>query len=405
MAVIATVFLYSCDEQGNLGKTDEPADPVLSLQNAQGLALTKLDITAEGGDTTLVVLTNNPFTVACEADWITIDPANPEVKEGVETKVNIKVSVAANTLTDARSATINITSGDLKGAVTVNQAGVENTINWTTAWATWEGAESCWYIDLFDEEYMESDMMSGMAAAFIIAMGEDASFEDGLPLGKTTMDGESAYLELAGIVRYEGEDMTEMYFFTEGYIEISLEGDTYTISARGKDENGNELKADYTGAVDVYDAGGEGGGEDEDMDGDPIDITFNSAGAYFDGIYEGYATWSISLSSLPEYDPASLEGTTGMISLVCDTSATFDKGLPTGTFEINNTDETILNTATNIAYMSMDPFAFGGISNGTVTITKDGDNYTIIATGPVGDGTSTYTYTGPIALTDNSIYE
>ncbi len=386
MAAMATVFA-SCDEKVT-------SDPMLSIQDEQGMALTKLDFTAAEGDATFIVVTNASFTASCEDNWVTLTYDASKVQEGVEARVAVNVHVDPYNSKEApRSATINISAGKLSGNVKVNQASVP--VQYAMGTASFNADEITWTISLMADDF-DSDTMSGLMARFIISVDENATFEGGIPAGSFEYLGDSAtYMELAGLVQYENEEMVNMTFFEEGSLTISKDGENYTLAARGTDEDGNEMNIDYTGVLILSESAGGAG----DIYGDPIELTFAIAGGTFDGLAadESCANWSLSMMD-------ATMSTVGMIALRCAPTATFDKGLPTGTFNIDTTEKPALDVATNVIYINSSTGNMGGIPTGTVTITKNTDEtYTIVAEGPVGDGTSRYTFTGAVNLMDGTI--
>lgn len=107
----ATVTVSS----GNLSKTitvtQEAAipDPVLEVTPDKG------SFTAEGGNIQFNITANNPWTATCSESWIQLAPASGS------SSGTITVVASANTVTQARTATVLITSSNLSKAITLTQ--------------------------------------------------------------------------------------------------------------------------------------------------------------------------------------------------------------------------------------------------------------------------------------------
>ena len=93
---------------------EEPApEPTLEV------SLTELAFEAVAGEATFTVTTNQDWTAATEAAWITLDPASGAASTEAAT---VKVTAAENTVTEARTATVTVTAGELTKTISVTQA-------------------------------------------------------------------------------------------------------------------------------------------------------------------------------------------------------------------------------------------------------------------------------------------
>lgn len=96
------------------GEEEEPApEPTLEV------SLTELAFEAAAGEATFTVTTNQDWTAATEAAWITLDPASGAASTEAAT---VKVTAAENTVTEARTATVTVTAGELTKTISVTQA-------------------------------------------------------------------------------------------------------------------------------------------------------------------------------------------------------------------------------------------------------------------------------------------
>lgn len=96
------------------GEEEEPApEPTLEV------SLTELAFDAVAGEATFTVTTNQDWTAATEAAWITLDPASGAASTEAAT---VKVTAAENTVTEVRAATVTVTAGELTKTISVTQA-------------------------------------------------------------------------------------------------------------------------------------------------------------------------------------------------------------------------------------------------------------------------------------------
>ena len=99
------------------GEEEEPApEPTLEV------SLTELAFEAVAGEATFTVTTNQDWTAATEAAWITLDPASGAASTEAAT---VKVTAAENTVTEARTATVTVTAGELTKTIALTQAAAE----------------------------------------------------------------------------------------------------------------------------------------------------------------------------------------------------------------------------------------------------------------------------------------
>ena len=92
-------------------KPEEPAQVTVSVET--------LEATAEAGEYTFNLTANKAWTVTDDAEWVNVDPATGEP---VTEAVTVKVTVAANTVQEARTATIKVTAQDAEKTIVLTQA-------------------------------------------------------------------------------------------------------------------------------------------------------------------------------------------------------------------------------------------------------------------------------------------
>ena len=71
------------------------------------------------GETSFNVTSNQPWVADCDADWVSMDPANGSASNEA---VTVKVSAEDNKTTQTREATVTVKAGDLTKTVKVTQA-------------------------------------------------------------------------------------------------------------------------------------------------------------------------------------------------------------------------------------------------------------------------------------------
>ena len=92
-------------------KPEEPAQVTVSVET--------LEATAGAGEYTFNLTANKAWTVTDDAEWVNVDPATGEP---VTEAVTVKVTVAANTVQEARTATIKVTAQDAEKTIVLTQA-------------------------------------------------------------------------------------------------------------------------------------------------------------------------------------------------------------------------------------------------------------------------------------------
>lgn len=126
----ACAVVLSCEKPET--PQDDPKDPTQEQPETPGeeeeepapeptleVSLTELAFEAAAGEATFTVTTNQDWTAATEAAWITLDPASGAASTEAAT---VKVTAAENTVTEARTATVTVTAGELTKTITVTQA-------------------------------------------------------------------------------------------------------------------------------------------------------------------------------------------------------------------------------------------------------------------------------------------
>ena len=96
---------------------DQPVDEAKLEVSTETVALE-----ATAAEATFEVTSNQNWTATADADWVTLDPASGE---GAAEAVVVKVTAEDNEATEARTATVTVTAGELTKTVALTQAGTE----------------------------------------------------------------------------------------------------------------------------------------------------------------------------------------------------------------------------------------------------------------------------------------
>lgn len=110
----------------------------LELKDSEGGKLSELDAAWNGGEQTITVFTNTPWTVSCTADWVKVNPASSDSKQLEPANQAVKITIDPLSATGdgkARSAELTFTGVDVEdgpSVLKINQAGFTKfTINVT----------------------------------------------------------------------------------------------------------------------------------------------------------------------------------------------------------------------------------------------------------------------------------
>lgn len=108
IGMLAVVASVACNRN-----EDPVVEPKLDVDKAA------VYVAETAGETTFNVTSNQPWVADCDADWVSMDPANGSASNEA---VTVKVSAEDNKTTQTREATVTVKAGDLTKTVKVTQA-------------------------------------------------------------------------------------------------------------------------------------------------------------------------------------------------------------------------------------------------------------------------------------------
>lgn len=174
-------------------KPEEPAQVTVSVET--------LEATAEAGEYTFNLTANKAWTVTDDAEWVNVDPATGEP---VTEAVAVKVTVAANTVQEARTATIKVTAQDAEKTIVLTQAAAEANENGTQ--------EKPWLIKTVDDmAAMRSKALPGTETWFRLENDIDmAAVTNWVPVnyGDPEGEGETATITFNRKIHFDGNNKT-----------------------------------------------------------------------------------------------------------------------------------------------------------------------------------------------------
>ncbi|MCF0173803.1 MAG: BACON domain-containing protein, partial [Bacteroidales bacterium] len=109
-------ILSSCKKE-EVKPTPTPTEDSFTLKSSA-----EVSVVAQASTEYIKFETNHSWTVSADAPWISL---NPEKAEGAEAVQTVVVSIAANEVTEDRTATITFVAGKAGGKVTIKQAAKE----------------------------------------------------------------------------------------------------------------------------------------------------------------------------------------------------------------------------------------------------------------------------------------
>lgn len=99
-------------------KPDAPVEEQTKLE----VAPTAVSVAATAGESSFNVTSNKSWSATADADWVSLEPASGEPSDNA---VAVKVTAEDNEATEARTATVTVTAGELTMTVEVTQAAAE----------------------------------------------------------------------------------------------------------------------------------------------------------------------------------------------------------------------------------------------------------------------------------------
>ena len=174
-------------------KPEEPAEVTVSV--------TTLEATATAGEYTFQLTSNKAWTVTDDAEWVNVDPATGEPTTEA---VTVKVTVAANSVQEPRTATIKVAAQDLEKTVVLTQAAAEANENGTQ--------EKPWLIKTTDDlAAMRSKALPGTETWFRLENDIDmAAVTNWVPVnyGDVEGEGEAAVTTFNRKIHFDGNNKT-----------------------------------------------------------------------------------------------------------------------------------------------------------------------------------------------------
>lgn len=181
-----TLFVLAATVLGAVacGKTitdPEPAPVSLTVSP------TSVSVKAEGGEATVSFKAPEDWSASCSVQWVSLEPASGKAGD-----VTLKIKVAANTVTEAREATVTVTCKDAKATVAVKQEAAEEEVppgpdysgtwtmigtilgdNWSKDVAMTKGSGNTWTASL---EYRAGDLFKfRMNSSWDVNLGLDGN--------------------------------------------------------------------------------------------------------------------------------------------------------------------------------------------------------------------------------------
>ena len=118
--------------------TEDPKDEFVPEFKVSGVKDNTISVGASGKDVTVSVTSNLSWSIDCQSDWVSVDPATYTANEAKTSEtVKVKVSVLENDVEEAREATLTIAAEGVDPvAVTVKQAAKEHVYKTITVFDT-----------------------------------------------------------------------------------------------------------------------------------------------------------------------------------------------------------------------------------------------------------------------------
>ena len=314
-AIAAVAALTACQEK------EDPDDPKPGPEVKDEVSVSPATVAFEGeGGTFRVAVTTNvaDYSVSGNPDWLTVG------KNGSE----LTLTAAANTVTEARNCTLTVTAGTATASIAVSQkAGSpypgyvmtksatleyggtmlyqflkpteEDYGGWATLTLTDEDNNTlvAWlYMDLFKSEE-EVEFTTGTYTkgaddyVNLTLCAKKLTYMPGVLVGGE--DDDDAYTTGTYYVSAATEAETPL---VDGTIDVSKEGNQFTIKADLKDAAGNAFKYVYVGEVPIDASGASYPSANERID--VVATLYGAAGIYYgDAIGNGTTTLQLQLYS------------------------------------------------------------------------------------------------------------
>lgn len=422
IALISTVIFTGCDRS-------QSSVPAINFTDEQSVI-----VPTTGGTVSIDYDIINPAqdagisAVSDDSGWIrSINTDTPGV---------IQLDVSANSTGNVRSSIITLIyaydSKEVTAAIEIRQTAADFNLDATVFSGVYSGqsrgnnGEYSYYTWLSDKPFDNQGLTQPGGTYYVLdiftSTAPDNPSKPLPPVGtyKLGESGETSDMTFGkdntfGMTLSEdGSERTMDITFTEGSLEISNNGNIYTFSAMLTDNNGQTHCITYSGPVSYIIS--EQGTADYILTED-LNITANSASAYYDGREDDIMLMVLELIDMPvdENGIATPPGNIVTIDAYMPFSA--DGHLVSGTYPINSTPDcfeesttgpgvlenifgNLLATGTYATHYDETGFAtFGFIKEGSMTLTGSPGAYTIDCQFTTNEGyTVIATHTGDITI-------
>ena len=370
--------------------------------NPPTLKIPTTEFTAEatGG----VVTVNYTLTNGVEGSKLSVDPVvEYEWVEdiAVESKA-IKVTVAKNETTEPRTADFTVSypgvTKDLSFSITQAAAGASSEYDYEYTVAAFMGMlyEEAETYDNY-QIYMSSLPLTAEGGFDLTAVNytfdvyAEAGTNGAFPAGEYVL-GEGTAPNTIGKdnSNYTADAYETSTTFNEGTMTVSIDGENYVFDVILKDDNGETHHLTYTGPA--FEVGG-----DEPSDEVNYDFEYSYLSFYEGDGENGEDNFYLSLSDMPfDADGYEADGSTIANFDIYATAGT-NEILPEGTYRFDDYNHVEM-TFSSGSYIRTPDKNYIYFSDGSIEVTKSGDDYVFEATLTGNKDGKTYkvSYTGPI---------
>ena len=200
MLAMAAVAI-SCEKPEVEQKPEPEPDPTPEVTPALAVSPATLSVDQTAGEATFQITTNQNWAASSDQTWATLDKTSGTASEQA---VTVKVTVAENTVEEARTATITVAAGDLTKTVVLTQAAKV---------ATEDGTEAKPYLikTAADLVAMRTKAVDGATTYFRMEADVDMTgVADYIPVncGDTVGEGDAAVTTFNRQINFDGNNKT-----------------------------------------------------------------------------------------------------------------------------------------------------------------------------------------------------
>ena len=347
---------------------------------------------------------NYTLTNGVEGSKLSVDPVvEYEWVEDIAVECKaIKVTVAENETTEPRTADFTVSypgvTKDLSFSITQAAAGASSEYDYEYTVAAFMGMlyEEAETYDNY-QIYMSSLPLTAeggfdlTAVNYTFDLYANAGTKGAFPAGEYVL-GEGSTPNTIGKEwsSYTTDGYETSIPFTEGTMTVSIDGENYVFDVILKDDNGETHHLTYTGPA--FEVGG-----DEPSDEVNYDFEYSYLSFYEGDGENGEDNFYLSLSDMPfDADGYEADGSTIANFDIYATAGT-NEVLPAGTYRFDDYNYVEMTFSVG-SYIRTPDKEYIYFSDGTIEVTKNGDDYVFEATLTGSRDGKTYkvSYTGPI---------